>query len=306
MTIDGNIKTFELSKSLSKNGATATASSGNSAAGNLIDFSKITRWQSVGSDDSTTETLQILFPSPVDITRLFVLNHNWKAYTIKPITTGYILDNYADEIDDNYSLPIEDDGSTLEFQASASLTSNVLQDGISETSYSLSSSYYEVNSMYCSGLDITVTEAQELNDEPDQEKYAFNVIPTSETNTNQGTFELYPILNDLRDYQSINNRILNGLYRPEKMLDVFTCALILRANGSENDAILYEHLRYRTGDFLIWPNGGKATNFYRFNTRPYRLEDIYQVQTINAGMLTYINNIYNNPQAASMLLRESV
>ena len=173
MTIDGNIKTFELSKALLKNGATATATSGNSSAENVLDFNKITRYQSVGSDDSTTEVLVLTFPSPTDITRLLILNHNWKAYTITPITSGNIEDNFGEDILDSDSQAIEDDGATLEFQNVISLESSTPVEAIAETDYSLSSSYYEFTTMYASGLTISISQAQELNDEPDQEKYAF-------------------------------------------------------------------------------------------------------------------------------------
>jgi len=307
MTIDGNIKIFELSKALSKNGATVTASSGDSTSTNLLDFNKVTRWQSSGSDDSTTETITITFNESADITRLLILNHNWKQYQIKAIADTNILDNFTNDIQDNNSQPLEDDGAgVIEFDKVISITSQVETAGISETDYSLGSSYYEFSSIYAAGLIITIDKAQELHDEPDQEKYCYMIVPTIEVNNNQGTFELFPALQALRDFQSINNRILNGLYRPEKQLEVFTATLSINFGASENDAELYEFMRYTDEDFLIWPNGGKADPYFRFQTRPYRFVDIYQVQAINAGMLTYFGNIYSNIQSASIVLRESI
>jgi hypothetical protein len=308
MTINGHLKFFELSKALSKDGATAIATSGNSAAGNMLDFNKVTRWQSVGSDDSTTETLVITFPTPVNISRLLILNHNWKKYQIKANVSNNILDNLFADILDNNRQPLEDDGSpTIEFDKVVSITNSTEQAGISETNYSLSSSYYEFSTVYAEGLTITIDEAQELHDEGDQEKYCFMIVPTIEVNENQGTFELPVPVNTLRDFQSVNNRLLNGLYRPEKQLEVFTANLVVKLGASANDAALFEFLRYTDTDFLIWPNGGKTSpGFFRFNTRPYRYEDIYQVQVMNAGMLTYIGDIYSNPQVATMLIRETI
>ena len=110
MTINGSIKIFELSKALWKNGDTVAVSSGSGSANNLIDFNKATRWESIGSDDTTAETITITFDTAIEIDRLFLLNHNFKSYTITPVTSGFIEDHNGDAILDYLGDEIEDDG----------------------------------------------------------------------------------------------------------------------------------------------------------------------------------------------------
>lgn len=319
MAINGQTKCFELSLALLKDGASVTASSGTLTEDNIIDFNPLTKWQSEGSDDTTTETLTILFQDGyVDLSRLFLINHNLKAYTITPLTSGYIEDDTGDTVDDDDDLPIGDDGGTLEFQNVYSITNRTTAEtGISETDYGYNVSYYEFDSMYCYGITITMTQAQAYHGTTDREKYIYDVVPTNEVNmtvidTETGTFLSWPELQNLRDFNSINNRRINGKYHIQKQDSVFTAALRFTLNGYTLDSELFEHLRYRDEDFLIWPNGGRltvnedaTTPFFRFNTSPFKLTDLYRVQVYEAGMLKYFQNIYSNAQSAVLLLRET-
>jgi len=94
MTISDKIKVFEPSKALKKNGASITTSSG--AGGNyVLSMNKTVAWHSVGSDDSTTETLTITLPFAVDINRIFLIKHNFKSFKIQYDTNSEFTNVYG-------------------------------------------------------------------------------------------------------------------------------------------------------------------------------------------------------------------
>lgn len=307
MTIDGNIKCFELSQALFKDDATVTVTSGESSKNNLIDFNKLSRWVSSGSSDVTAETLTITFDSAKTISRILLINHNFKSYTITPITSGDILDNSGAAILDDSGAAINNDGGTLEFNNVISLISNTPIEGISESNYSLDHSYYEFTPAFCTGITIIATAAQELDDVVNQEKFCFMVIPTIEVDSNNGTFIGFPLLIGTTDFQSINDMVISGKRKIQKQDKVFQGSLIIENTPYQNDVTLIDHIRERQVDFLLWPSGGKqSTDFFRFNSVTFRLQDIFQVQ-VNAGDLgTYIGNITQNPIAMLVSLVETI
>jgi hypothetical protein len=200
MTINGAPKIFELSKALISSGDSVVCSSGTSSQDNMLDFDKATYWESVGSDDSTTETITITFSESVELDRILLINHNFEDYTITPVTSGTIDDSDGDPIESDYDDIEDEGGSLIPFIQVTSLTSSVEAEGISETGYAYSSSYYEFKKVDCLGLVISVSKAQEVNDLGDKEKYCYNVIPTKEI----GTFENFPAL-QFKRLSSISN-----------------------------------------------------------------------------------------------------
>ena len=80
MAISGGIKFFSKSKCLKKDGGSVTASTG-SGGDNVISLNRYVRWDSVGSDDTTTETLVITFPSTT-FNRLMIVDHNLKEFDV--------------------------------------------------------------------------------------------------------------------------------------------------------------------------------------------------------------------------------
>lgn len=307
MTIDGNIKCFELSQALFKNGTTVTVTSGESSKNNLIDFNKLSRWVSSGSSDITTETLTIAFDSAKTISRILLINHNLKSYTITPITSGDLEDDSGAAILDDSEAAINDDGGTLEFNNVISLISNTPVKGISESTYSLDHSYYEFTPVFCTGITIIATSAQVLDDVANQEKFCFMVIPTIEVDANSGTFTGFPLLIGTTDFQSINDIVISGKRKIQKQDKVFRGSLIIENTPYQNDVTLIDHIRERQGDFLLWPSGGKqSTDFFRFDSVTFRLQDIFQVNINNGDLGTYIGNITQNPIAMSISLVETI
>ena len=63
MTINGAPKIFEPSMALIKNGDSVVVNSGDASKDNMLDFDKATRYESIGSDDTTPEPFTITFDS---------------------------------------------------------------------------------------------------------------------------------------------------------------------------------------------------------------------------------------------------
>ena len=76
--INGAVKFFNVNYALFKSGGVATASSNDDAVKYILDVSRYTQWESIGSNDITTETVTITLPSSKLVDRLF------EAYLIKP------------------------------------------------------------------------------------------------------------------------------------------------------------------------------------------------------------------------------
>lgn len=277
MTINGAPKIFDLSKALIKNGDSVAVSSGSASKDNMLDFDKATRWESIGSDDVTVETITITFSEAKTFDRILLSNHNFKSYTITPVTG-----NFTNVID---------------------LFSQTPVSGISESSYAIANSYYEHDSITTTGIVITATLAQIV----DAEKFCFNIIPTEEL----GTFENFPVLRS-NDFQAIANRTINRLSRITKLNPVFSATLTIRNGNSQSDIELLALMDSRNDDFIFWANGGKltenesATPYYRFSFKPYRLGDFYQCQVIRSNLPGFLLNIYSNPINATMHITESV
>ena len=155
MSLSGGISFFDKSKCLFKDGASAVASSNGDAQNLCLGQNKYYRWESSGSDDTTTETLAITFPSAVSVSRIFLLGHNLKNFSITSA-----------------------DGS---FSNVTSLDATG-GSGISETTYSRSMAYYEFDAITLDDLTLTMNTTQTA----DEEKYVTQIIATNELGTLAG------------------------------------------------------------------------------------------------------------------------
>ena len=205
------------------------------------------------------------------------------------------------------------ESATADFQETTSITNKIETTGITETDYDLNTSYYEFKTLWASGLVITVTEAQVRAGSPDQQKRCEMVIPTIEVNENNGTFESYPQVTRPVDYASQRNQTLNRLNKIKKLKPVFSAGITLQPTNSQNDVTLCEHLQSRFDDFIFWPNGGQKTQtndpndyVYRFDSKPFRLQDVYKCQTDDGALSSYLNNISVNMVNMSFGVREVV
>jgi len=271
MSLSGGISFFDKSLSLFKDGVTAAASS-NTAAQNLaLGSNKYYRWESAGSNDATTETLVLTFPASVSISRIFLMGHNLKNYTITSA-----------------------DGS---FSNVKSLDASGLS-GISETAYARSMSYYEFTPITINDLTITMNTTQTAN----AQKFLNQIICTNELGTLRG----FPNLTAVSiDRNLIKDRTISGRSLIEKGVE--TAAFDLRLNNYpyQGDVDLLDALHNREKPFLAWLCGGKIDNF-RIQQRGWKLEDVYQMQIDAALKNGYERNVYSLGVSGSYSFEEVV
>lgn len=271
MSIIGGIKFFDASKCLFKNGASAVASSASDSANFILSTNKYIRWDSVESDDATTETITITFDS-AQINRLFLVDHNFKSYTI---TYG--------------STPTD-------FINVTGLTGSI--SGIVETDYNLDTSYYEFDSVNTTQINITVTTTQVV----DAQKYLNIFVVSKEV----GTFEGYPNVTPSLNSNEKIAKTVTGKYVTQKNFEIFSCDISLE-HTSQNDIDIISSVYDDQSPFLIWLCGGKyGTSNFSVALKNWRLKDLYQVQIAGEIETIFRNNIYTSSPILSFSVVEEV
>lgn len=277
MTITGGIKIFERSSALYKNGATATASSNSDSARNILTNRQLTYWQSSGSDDTTTETITVVFPMDVTIDRIILNRHNFKEFTIKYDVAGTPTD---------FTNVVGIDGS--------------LVGGISETDFADETAYYEVDSITTSEIIITATKTQIAN----AEKLIYNLFTTVEF----GTLQQYAKLESPQFSRNEKSaQVLSGLANIQKGYESNSYSLTFSNHPNESDMNLVTTIYNEDNSFLVWPCGGKrGSDSFRFSIKGYGLRDIYNMQTTGAINPSYPGGIYLNAPNNSVKLVASI
>lgn len=279
MAITGGFKFFTRNKNLAADGTTGTASTGEVTLIRALDKNQLTKWRSVGSSDSTTETLIINFPETTTIDRLFLRDHNWKEFTVK----------------------YESGASYVDFSSVVGLDGS-LGGGVSETTFADDTAYYEFASVSTDSLEITVTKTQTA----DQEKFLSQLITCTEIGTLQG----YPLVRGLRVSRNVRRtEVLSGKTLSQKSEESTELTLDFKNFGStfSADLDLMFTLFDREDNFLVWPCGGKrGSGSFSYTLRGFRLKDIFEMQATRDFPLSYRDNVYVNPTNLRVTLEEAV
>lgn len=275
---NGGIKFFNKSQCLLVDGATCEASSGDVVQDFCIDSNPITFWNSVDSDDTISETLEIVFEE-ADITRLFLLDHNFKEYTIQ-WWNGSSYQNFTNVVG----------------------LDGALVGNISETTYSQDTSYYEFTEVTTRKILITVVKTQTVNDE----KYLNQVIVTSEL----GTLTGYPDISKLKHSRStVTMPMLSGKDIVIKGYASVSFSLVFKNYPASytTDLDLIFTLFDKADPFLIWLCGGRyGTTYFKYTIRGFRLKDVYQCQVEGDLPVDYYKNAYVLPIDSEIKFTEHV
>lgn len=278
MAITGGVKFFTRNKNLSQDGATATASTGDVIVDRALDKNPLTKWRSVGSSDSVTETITISFPEDTTIDRIVLQDHNWKEFTVQYDNGGMFVD---------FSNVIGLDGSL---------------GSISETAFADDTAYYEFDSVTTPRIQITVTKTQTA----DEDKFISQVISCEELGTLQG----FPLIRSLRPSRNLRKKkVLSGKSLIQKSEESTRFRLDFKNFGDtfSADLDLMFTLFEREDNFLTWLCGGKrGTSSFKYTLRGFRLRDIYEMQLDADFPLSYRSNVYVNPVNLRASLIEAV
>jgi hypothetical protein len=276
MTISGGIKFFKRNTALFSSGTTATASSNSSSANNILTNRQLTYWQSIGSDDTTTETITITYNKTVTIDRILLNRINFKEFTVQYDVAGTPTD---------FTNVIGLDGA--------------LVGGISETAFADETAYYEFDSISTTGIIITATKTQTA----DQEKLIYNLFTTEEL----GTLEGYPQISAIDINRGDNvSRGLSRLANVQKGYETKEFSIDFNNYPSQSDYDLVKTLVDSQDSFLVWLCGGRrGTAYFRFLIDAYKLRDIINMQTSGGIKPFYPNGVYINAPSVSINLLNS-
>jgi hypothetical protein len=282
--ISGGAKFFNTSVCLAVNGATgsSTPSAGSSTAQYCLDRNPFTYWYTSGSNDSTTEALTIVFPSSQAISRLLLIDHNFKNYTVKYWNGSAWTD----------------------FTTTVGMDGALSGGKIAETAFADSSSYYEFDSVTTTQIQISITSTQVAN----ADKYLNGCIATTEI----GTLAGYPTISPVTvDRNSKIKKTLSGRYSIQKGDEVAAFSLAFQNYPSATvynvDIDLMMTLHDMDIPFLTWLCGGRrGSTYFNYTLRGFRLKDVYQMQIDKAFALSYTANVTKNALNCVVSLQESI
>jgi len=283
MSITGAIKFFKQSKNLESAGASVTVTSGEDTKDYILGSNRYLSWESVGSDDTTTETIEITFPSSVTINRLFLIEMNFKEFDVM-----YDLSSVWTDFTNVLGL----DGP--------------LGGGITETTYDKDTAYYEFTPVTTTKVRIRATKTQVVDDE----KILRSFIGTEEIGTLQG----WPDIKNAFSRNAKTKKAVSGKYAIMKSYDILSRMRVrFKVNPYQNDQNIVEELYDRDFPFLVWPTGGAfgaaeycADGWFKLQQKGWALSDVYQVQTDGALATNFLKNVYIAGTIFSMSLRESI
>ena len=264
MTITGGIKFFERNTALFSSGTVAVATSNSASANNILTNRQLSYWQSIGTDDTTTETITVTYNKTVTIDRIILNRMNFKQFTVKYDLSSVWTD---------FTTVVGLDGA--------------LGGGISETAFADETAYYEVDQITTTGIQIEVLKTQVA----DAEKIIYNLF----TSVELGTLEYPPRIEGAFNRKQRQSEVLSGLTNIQKAFEVNNFGLEFTSHPSESDMDLINTLFDEENSFLVWLCGGKrGSSSFRFDLKGYNLRDIYNMQISGGQSPNYPGSIYVN------------
>jgi len=281
MSISGGIKFMKKSKCLFADGTLiAAAPSGNASAQFGIDRNPISYWRSVSSNDTITETLTIEMPAVVPLTRLLLVDHNWKDFNVQYDAAG----------------------TWTHFAGVTGLDGSMAN--ITETVFADDTAYYEFTLVNTNKLRIQVLKTQTAN----QQKYVNQIIATEEL----GTLNGFPKIKGTEIDRNIRKKeMLSGKVLILKSEESFRVSLDFEdypgVSPYNADVDLIFSLHDIEENFIIWLSGGRrGSSYFKKQLRGYRLKDVFTVQMIDVLKPIYSKNIFQNSVNFTAKFEEAV
>lgn len=259
MTVSGGIKFLKKSRChIDNENVLVTCSTGAPQRTNLIDNVTYTKWQSSGSDDLTTETIEIDFGASYTIDRLILRKNNFKAFTVQYDNSGWT----------HFANVVTKEGS---------------QANITETTNTKETNYYEFDSVTTQKILISVDTTQSADDE----KECYEVIASEEI----GTLTGYPVYQQNFQRKTAKKETPRGRSKFSIFDEIYNCTLTFSGYPTAADHTIMLALWDLMQEFYIYPCGANEDQF-RFEQKGYRLEDIYLVHFDGEFGPNYVQNVY--------------
>ena len=261
MSMTGGISFFEQNKALFSKGALCVASSNVADENLILGTNKSYSWESIGSDDATPETLTITLDDPAEISRLFLIGHNFKSYKVEYWNGSAFVDfagvtglyNYADT-------------------------------EINETAFVNDTSYYEFTPVTTQIIKITAYTTQIA----DEQKMLNQVIVTNEI----GTLKGFPAMSGIKlDRNDQRDEAISGRVHIVRGYESAAFSLDLSTYPYQEDIDILDELHTLDTPFIAWLCGGKPEQF-RLNQRGFRAKDVYQMKMSGTITNGFYQNIY--------------
>lgn len=246
--INGAVKFFEQNYALFRDGGTANASSNDAAAKFFLDISRYTQWESLGSNDLTTETITVTLKLSQLVDRLFLVDMNFKEFTIK-------YDNGGGFVDFTNVVGVNGVESAL----------------ISETDFAHDTAYYQFDPVTTNRFQITCLKTKVA----DVQKVLTQFIATEEL----GTFEGFPRVKPSSSRNETKAKALSRRFVVQKTYETNDVKITFKTHPFQNDLDIVEELFNREESFLVYPCGARSGSIYfKVNQMNWRLKDIYNMQ----------------------------
>ena len=248
--IKGGVKFFKENFALFRNGTTATASSNEDGVNSILDTSIYTQWESLGSNDLTSETITATLKIAKFINRILITRMNLKEFSIK-YHDGATFVNFTNVIGVN----------------------SVSTSGINETAYARNTAYYEFDAVTTNMIQITCLKTQVV----DAEKFINSLIVTEEI----GTFQFFPRIKPTMSRNETKAKTLSRKFVIQKTYETNSIKITFKTHPSQNDLDIVETLFDREEPFLVYLCGGRTgTQFFKLDQKSWNLEDIFNMQII--------------------------
>ncbi len=264
MSVSGGIKFFYKNRGdIEDSNTFPTVSSGSTTATNAQSRKPYLWWESVGSDDVTTETYQLNFGASKDIDRLILKRHNFKNFFVK-YWNGAAWTHFANVV-----------------------TKEGTQANITETGNTKTTSYYEFTEVSTDKILISIDTTQAV----DAEKYIYEIIATKEL----GTFQGYPVYQGGFAKKLASKVALSGQTAQTILGERYHSNLSFTTYPTEVDHNLMVTLWDLNKEFLIYPCGANEDQYRFSDMKGNRLRDIFLVNFVGNFEPNYNRNVYINP-----------
>ena len=250
-------------------GNTITALSGSASLTNLTDLDRSTAWQSQSSSDAITELIEIEFDDAQDLDRLMLIEMNFKDFHVWYWDEAAWADftNVYTNIDSAVSdYTYEGAGVTY---GGAGVVYGTGITGIVDSDNSLSTRYFEFDSVNTTKIRIECTYTITANDEKElNELYLGEEIGTFVQDLTSKPCKYRPVRSDTRStYRTKSN---GGTIKYERG-DKYRTKISVKELLNSADQTIY-YAMFDQGQFAILPCGGVP-----YTERGWRLQDFYHV-----------------------------